>query len=112
VVPQGLEEGSRIEVPGQELGLVTGEKVAFRLFSSNVRAGDVPGTMISNAVKELEETSGIETELAPVSGRPGGELLPIRLEGAVTDVGTLQLWLSHPASGQRWDLEFNVRATP
>ena len=43
VAPQGMEEGSRLEISGQEVFLYTGEASEFRFFQSEVRAGDQPG---------------------------------------------------------------------
>lgn len=33
VAPFGMEEGSELELPGQQFGLVTGEPVHFRFFA-------------------------------------------------------------------------------
>ena len=53
----------------------------------------------------LEE---IEAEL-PAEGRTPGEVVPVRLHAAVTEVGTLRLE-AIPANGdQAWNVEFDVR---
>jgi molecular chaperone DnaK (HSP70) len=110
VVPQGVEEGSELTLPERQFGLVTGEEVAFRFFSSSVRAGDKTGEEIENAEKELEETSTLSVTLPSLNGRIG-ELVPVSLEAKITEVGTLALRMKHTQSDQRWNLEFNVRAT-
>ena len=107
VVPQGMEEGSEAPLPGREFGLVTGEPVQFRFFSSSVRAGDPVGTVVEQ-VDELEETASLELTLPPL-GEGAGQVVPVRLHSLVTEVGTLELWLRHEASGRQWKLEFNVR---
>ena len=107
VVPQGMEEGSRLQLPEQEFGLVTGQPVEFRFFSSSVRAGDQVGDIIDDE-EDLEETSCLELTLPEIEGR-AGEMIPVRLESNITEVGTLELWMRHQDSNRAWKLEFNVR---
>ncbi|GAB4262152.1 MAG: Hsp70 family protein [Deferrisomatales bacterium] len=107
VAPQGMEEGSEARLPGQEFGLITGEQVEFRFFSSSVRAGDAVGAVVDD-VDELEETASLEVTLPPLEGRMG-EMIPVRLHSVVTELGTLELWMHHEQSARRWKVEFNVR---
>jgi hypothetical protein len=107
VVPQGMEEGSEESLPGQDFGLVTGELVEFRFFSSNVRSGDRVGALIE-AEEDLEETASLQVTLPPLEGREGA-MIPVTLHSVVTELGTLELWMRHEPSGQKWKLEFNVR---
>ena len=108
VVPQGLEEGSELKLEGREFGLVTGEPVEFRFFSSSVRAGDAPGAVVGNAEAELDETSRLEITLPPLEGKTG-DVVPVNLDAVVTEVGTLELYMKHTQSNRKWNLEFNVR---
>jgi hypothetical protein len=66
----------------------------------------------------LEEVDESLTELAPVATALGdgeaGELIPVKLQSKVTEVGTLELWCveAKPApkkTPRRWKLEYNVR---
>jgi hypothetical protein len=107
VVPQGMEEGSEESLPGQDFGLVTGELVEFRFFSSNVRSGDRVGALL-DAGEDLEETFSLQVTLPPLEGREGA-MIPVTLHSVVTELGTLELWMRHEPSGQKWKLEFNVR---
>ncbi|MGH8586000.1 MAG: Hsp70 family protein, partial [Gammaproteobacteria bacterium] len=109
IVPQGTEEGTALELPGREFGLVTGEPVEFRFFSSEVRAGDRVGTLVADAPGALDETAGLAITLPPIAGQPG-QVLPVTLKPLVTEVGTLELWMSHTQSNEQWKLEFNLRA--
>ncbi len=109
VVPQGMEEGSEAALPDREFGLLTGEAADFRFFSSSVRAGDAVGTMVEDAA-ELEETAGLEMTL-PSLEEGKQEVIPVRLQSVITELGTLELWLRHEASGRRWKLDFNLRGT-
>jgi hypothetical protein len=109
IVPQGTEEGTELALPGKEFGLVTGEAVEFRFFSSEIRAGDRVGDVVPNAVRTLEELASLTLILPPVAGA-SGQVVPVSLYPQVTGVGTLELWLQHTQSAQRWKLEFNLRA--
>ncbi len=108
IVPQGTAEGTDLELPGREFGLVTGDAVTFRFFSSEVRAGDRVGTVVDNASKSLDELAGLTVTL-PAQGGAAGQVVPVTLHPKVTDVGTLELWMQHTQSSQRWKLDFNLR---
>ena len=109
VVPQGMEEGSDCLIEGREFGLVTGKPASFRFFSSEIRSGDTPGQILPNAERELEETSRIEVNLPVLEGFPEGQLIPVKIDAVVTEMGNLELWMNHTASEQRWKVEFQVR---
>lgn len=109
VVPQGMEEGSEVVLDSKEFGLITGESVTFRFFSSSVRSGDAVGTILPDAEKALEETLELKTELTPLEGDAAGEAVPVKLHAKVTEMGTLDLWMQHTRSEHRWKLEFAVR---
>jgi len=112
VVHLGMEEGSAPVSPPQEFGLVVGELVRFRFFSSNVRRDDQVGELLTDwPADELTELDEIQTEL-PAEGRKRGEIVPVRLEAQVTEVGTLELTAIPIAGGsERWRVAFNTRGT-
>jgi molecular chaperone DnaK (HSP70) len=107
VAPFGMEEGTNADVPPQEFALVVGEPAVFRFFASSVRREDRVGSMIDNAggSDELEEVAPIETTLSGDSGK----LVPVNLQAAVTEVGTLELRCIEKGGAGRWKLEMNVR---
>lgn len=109
VVPQGMEEGSECLIEGREFGLVTGKPASFRFFSSEIRSGDTPGQILPNAERELEETRRIEVNLPVLAGFPAGQVIPVKIDAVVTEMGNLELWMNHTASDQRWKVEFQVR---
>ena len=139
VAAQGMEEGSSVELPEQQFGLLTNEAVQFRLFSSAKRPFDRPGTLVEDIVSLAEESAVVETTLRLESSL-AREVVPVYLKSEVTEVGTMGLYLqqdggvpgssasSHAAQGhsaqananiaqpdaaegekRRWRLEFNVR---
>jgi hypothetical protein len=109
VVPQGMEEGSELLIDEREFGLITGQPADFRFFASEVRSGDVPGQIIPNAERELEETARIEVTLPAVEGFPEGQPIPVAINPIVTELGNLELWMKHTGSDRRWKVEFKVR---
>ncbi|MBV8866217.1 MAG: Hsp70 family protein, partial [Acidobacteriaceae bacterium] len=108
VVPFGLEEGSRVELPQRRFALVVGEPAEFRFFSSLSRKSDAPGTLLEETGDDLEELAPIEVFLPPHKGETREEVVPVTLESNVTETGMLELWCV-AADGRRWRLEFNVR---
>lgn len=108
VAPQGMEEGTRHEIAGQEFFLHTGEAGEFRFFQSEVRAGDLPGQILPDTT-DLEESANLEVEIPPPPGHAPGEEVPVHLETTVTELGNLELHFAHRPTGERWKLGFNVR---
>ncbi|QBE65153.1 Hsp70 family protein [Pseudoduganella lutea] len=108
VAPFGMEEGSELELPGQEFGLVVGEPVQFRFFGSSTRRQDAIGTVLDFwGPDELVELNEIQAELSP-EGRQAGDVVQVRLHAHATEAGTLEL-LAVADDGQRWKVEFDVR---
>ncbi len=108
VVPRGLEEGSAVELPAQEFGLVVGEPAEFRFLSSATRREDHVGTLVETWGDDIDELAPLETTLA--SAGQDGTTVPVHLEARVNEVGVLELWCVSRDERQRWKLEFNVRA--
>jgi len=105
VAPFGMEEGTQVQIPNREFGLVVGEPAEFRFFASSSRKNDPPGALLDELGEDLEELSPMEVCLP---GENHNELVPVRLETVVTEIGLLQLWCV-ARDGRRWKLEFNVR---
>jgi hypothetical protein len=106
LAPMGMEEGTRAELPGEEVGLVVGEPASFRLFASSSRREDRPGDVAEDE-GELEELPPVEATLPP-DGRVAGEVVPVRLRAHVTELGTLELECVERGGGA-WRLEWNLR---
>ena len=111
IAPFGMEEGSEQALPNDEFGLIIGEPVRFRFFASKTRREDQVGSRLETwNDDELEELDEIEITL-PEEGRNPGEIVPVHLSSAVTEVGTLELKaVSNRDQQQRWKIEFDVRA--
>lgn len=110
VAPFGMEEGTQADVPPHEFGLVTAEPTRFRFFASSLRRDDQVGQMLEDAAHndDLEELAAIETTLSAEKSE-AGKLVPVNLQAAVTEVGTLELRCLEKSGSGRWKLELNVR---
>ena len=104
VVPFGLEEGSSVELPKLEFGLLTGEPAEFRFFSSVSRHDDKPGDVLDPIPADVEELSPIEVNLPAAAEK----ITRVTLAADVTATGVLELWCVGK-NDNRWKLEFNVR---
>ena len=110
IAPFGMEEGTEEALHADEFGLIIGEPVRFRFFSSNSRREDIVGSRLDYwNDDELEELDEIEVTL-PVENHKPGEIVPVHLCAAVTEVGTLELQAVSQQDGDRWKIEFDVRA--
>ncbi|NOU22005.1 MAG: Hsp70 family protein [Methyloglobulus sp.] len=109
IAPFGMEEGTQQELPNEEFGLVIGEPVRFRFFASTTRREDRVGTRLNRWGRdELSELDEIEITLEK-EGRRAGEVVPVHLCAAVTEVGTLELQAVSQKDNTRWKIEFDVR---
>jgi len=112
VAPFGMEEGSRVLLPENELAVVVGESVSFRFFGSSSRRDDVAGTQLESPERQLEELAPIAITL-PTEGRQPGELVGVTLEAGITELGTLEL-LARPleprSPDEHWKVELSVRS--
>jgi len=114
VVPFGMEEGTDADIPGGEIGLVTGHPAAFRFFSSNTRKEDQPGALLSSwTEEELSETDPLEATLNVTTDEEDssvpGSCVPVRFQSRITELGMFELWCIGTDGEGEWKLEFNVR---
>ncbi|HEY4244425.1 MAG TPA: Hsp70 family protein [Kofleriaceae bacterium] len=108
VAPEGLEEGSSVELPDDELGLVVGEQATFRFFAAT-RKADRAGDLVDPDDDGMVELDPVEQTIAADGERAAGELVPVKLSVHVTEVGTLELWCGARDGHGRWKLEYSVR---
>ncbi len=113
VAPFGMEEGSDVDVPGEELGLMVGETAEFRFFASSERKADPPGAVCDPDEDDLRELDPVEATLAPWADggeeHRAGEVVPVTLRAHVTAIGTLELWCVDRDRQRQWKLEYSVR---
>ncbi|MDY6909956.1 MAG: Hsp70 family protein [Thermodesulfobacteriota bacterium] len=109
VVPFGMEEGTREVIREKEFGLVVGEDAVFPLLASGSRKDDRPGDVVEDWSGEIDEVVSMETHLPISAEDAGGTVIPVWLESAFTEVGTLEIWCVSREDERRWKLEFNLR---
>ena len=71
VAPQGLEEGSTVALPDDELGLAVSEVSTFRFFAAATRKDDPAGALIDSDALGLAELDPVENVVA-ADGDHGG----------------------------------------
>lgn len=104
IAPFGMEEGIQARLENREFALVVGQPAKFDFLGSS-RHDDRIGDVIEDWEGEVQAIAEIETTL----DGEAGSVIPVTLEIAVTEVGTLALWCVSKADNRRWKLEFNVR---
>ena len=112
IAPFGMDEGTSANAAPQELGLVVGEPVSFRFFESAVRREDLPGVVLERLDGQLAELPAIEATLPvePGSLHRVGDIVPVQLQAAVTELGTLRLEaIGLSGKNERWKIELDVR---
>ena len=109
VAPFGMEEGTKVSLPDDELGLVVGENVVFRFFASSTRKEDGAGALVDADGGDLVELDPVEKTVDAGGDRRPGDLVAVTLESEVTEVGTLALWCEARDGRGRWQLEYSVR---
>ena len=108
LAPFGMEEGTEINLPEQQFGLVVGEPVQLRFFGSSVRRQDGAGTLLDFWGDELQELGDIQVTL-PTEGRQPGAVVQVTLRASATETGTLELTAVAVGSHEHWKVEFDVR---
>jgi molecular chaperone DnaK (HSP70) len=107
VAPFGMEEGTEVDLPEQEFGLVIGEPVQFRFLGSTLRRQDAPGIMVEEWEEQIEELEPVAVTLEAAKGM--GRTVPVHLHSKVTEVGLLELTCVSRDGKNRWKLAYNVR---
>lgn len=114
VIPRQLEAGNVLELEEPVLKLLVERPVRFPLYSSAVRPGDEPGSLITipPIVEDQEETEfqslpAMET-VVRAAGLSASEI-PVRLQSEVTEVGTLSIACQMTEGKRRFCLEFALR---
>ncbi len=110
VVPKGMEEGSQVDVPSRDIGVVVGQEASFRFFASTLRAEDKIGTTLKYWDEgELQETSPMRLKLQADENVENRQVVPVRFQTRITELGVFELWCHSLTAGGPWKLEFSVR---
>lgn len=111
VAPQGMEEGTSVQVPDHDFGLILGEPVEFPFLGSTEKTEDVAGQVHEEWEDVgIEQLAAVGATLKPEEGEASeSRSVPVRLETVATELGTLELYCVERDGPGRWKLEFNVR---
>ena len=107
IIERGLDEGSTIALPDMAFEVLTNQPVAFDMFSSSFRSGDLSGDLV-----EVDDTLTPMTPLQTVIqfGKQGEKRqIPVTIAPEYTELGTLAMWCRSTISPHRWKLQFQLR---
>ncbi|MEO8845528.1 MAG: Hsp70 family protein, partial [Kofleriaceae bacterium] len=113
LAPPGLEDGAHVQL-ARDFKLVTNRPVSFRLYSSTTR-DDQAGAIVpvgDGKAETLDDGSDL-LELPPivtVLRARGRSEVTVRLEVAITELGSLEIRCVDRASDEHWKLAFDMRS--
>ncbi len=109
VAKQGTEEGTTLDVPERTFAIRIGKTAEFKFFKSNCRRDDNFGEIFEDMDETFEDTSSLKLELEAYEGMKPGDIVDVKLQVAITEIGTLEVYCIELNGEHRWKLEFNVR---
>ena len=109
VAKQGTEEGTTLDVPDRTFAIRIGKTAEFKFFKSNCRRDDNFGEIFEDMDETFEDTSSLKLELEAYEGMKPGDIVDVKLQVAITEIGTLEVYCIELNGEHRWKLEFNVR---
>ncbi|MCP3140467.1 Hsp70 family protein [Pyxidicoccus xibeiensis] len=108
LIPRGFEEGQKVDLGERPFTLTLGRPVQFQVFSTTSDRIDKPGDLVPLA-EDLKPLPPIHTLLKGASGK--ATEVPVHLQAALTEIGTLELYAVSNVADERWRLEFELRGT-
>ncbi|QDE70281.1 Hsp70 family protein [Myxococcus xanthus] len=108
LIPRGFEEGQKVDLGERPFSLTLGRPVQFQLYSTTSDRIDKPGDLVP-LVEDLKPLPPIHTLLKGASNKVAE--VPVHLQAALTEIGTLELYCVSNVADERWRLEFELRGT-
>ncbi|MCY1021218.1 Hsp70 family protein [Pyxidicoccus sp. MSG2] len=108
LIPRGFEEGQKVDLGERPFTLTLGRPVQFQLYSTTSDRIDKPGDLVPLA-EDLKPLPPIHTLLKGATGKVAE--VPVHLQAALTEIGTLELYCVSNVADERWRLEFELRGT-
>lgn len=109
LIPAGTEPGTSIDPPSQTFDLQTDTPVEFPIFYSATRLTDAVGVTVDVDLEQLTALPPIRTVIRSKADSEKSHAT-IRLNGRLTEIGTLDLWCAAVDDAERWKLQFDVRS--
>ncbi len=109
IAPQGMEDGARVELPTDSLGVIVGEAVLLRFFVSSSRKQDALAAMFDHreGKDDLVELAPIHLQFTSTS-IAAGEVVAARLSSEVTEQGALILRVK-TGTGEEFQVDLALR---
>lgn len=115
IIPREMEEQEKVDV-ARPFALTLDRPVSFPLYSTTLARGEKPGDVVPVDEEAFQELPPIQTVLRSGAARDKKAQqpvqIPVRLEAALTEIGTLELWCVATDRDARWKLEFQLRGGP
>jgi hypothetical protein len=111
LLPAGIVAGHMVEITDRPFQLRIRQPVEFPLYTSSLRTGDTPGTLVPIDPQLLQPLPPIRTVLTSGRRKSQAEVIPVTLHAQLSDIGTLELWCREASGDRQWQLHFDVRAT-
>jgi hypothetical protein len=109
LLPAGIEPGQDIALTERRFDLLISEPVEFPLFVSSTRLTDKPGELVAVDRERMTPLPPMRTVLR-AKKKSDGETASVHLHARLTEIGTLDLWLSEIEGRKSWRLQFDVRS--
>jgi molecular chaperone DnaK (HSP70) len=131
LLPAGIEAGQDVELAGRRFDLLVSEPAEFPLFVSSTRLTDKPGEVVAVDRERMTSLPPMRTVLREKKGTgsfcrngpkgaahrrclspfsPAADSVSVALHARLTEIGTLDLWLSELDGRRSWRLQFDVRS--
>jgi len=114
LLPRGSAEGSELLLDSRSFALRVGRPVRFHLASSTAEDGHAPapGEMVDLSQGDYQRLPPIATVLRDSDAdKDARKEIPVQLATTLSEVGTLEVHCIAQENGQRWQLEFQLRAS-
>ena len=109
LVPASVEPGEEEVITAHQFEVRVSMPVEFPLYVSSTRLSDSLGQMVPVDLEQMRQLPPIRTVLRK-RRRADADVVPVQLHARLTEIGTVDIWCSDPATEQTWRLQFDVRS--
>lgn len=110
LIPGNAEPGRHFQTSDHLLELQLGRPVQFPLWVSSTRLADRVGQMVPMNEAEASRLPPIYTALTQGKRREA-KTIRVAIESELSEIGTVGMWCVDLESGNRWQLDFDIRST-
>ena len=110
IMPGSAQSGQSYRLQEQTFMLTISQPVEFSIFVSSVRLADAPGQIVTLDPQQLRPLPPIRTVLK-VKSRNEKRTVAVKLQIALTELGTIELSCHEIETDRAWKLQFDVRST-